>query len=76
MTLKTQVQRRRVLHGWLYRRDPVSLEQTELASQNGLAQHVRALQIRVDLRLDLTNDRAAAIDFGDDTVLLIQGRKR
>lgn len=44
--------------------------------QDGLPQRLRAFQVRVDLGFDFADDGEAAVDFGDDAVLLIIGRDR
>ncbi|MCK7499980.1 MAG: hypothetical protein MZW92_63735 [Comamonadaceae bacterium] len=44
----------------------------ESPRQDRLPQRLRALQVRVDLGLDFADDGEAAVDFGDDAVLLGQ----
>jgi len=42
----------------------------ESPCQHSPPQRLRALQVCVDLRLNLADDREAAVYFGDDAVLL------
>jgi len=44
--------------------------------QDRLPQGIGSLQVRVDLGFNLANDGEAAVDFGDDSALLDEGRKR
>lgn len=48
----------------------------ESLGQDRLPQGLSALQVRVDFSLDFADDRAAAVDFGDDPALFRKRRKR